>query len=77
MKGILIVPVINVFFCLFVFVFPQESVLICTLKWPDTTLEIIWIVAFAVLCFLLPGLIIVVSYSKILQVSLLCCQDMK
>ncbi|XP_027134316.1 free fatty acid receptor 4 [Larimichthys crocea] len=50
----------------------QESVLICTLKWPDTTLEIIWIVAFAVLCFLLPGLIIVVSYSKILQIAKSC-----
>lgn len=51
--------------------FSQEHVRICTLKWPDTTGEIVWNVAFTALCFLLPGLIIVISYSKILQVGLL------
>lgn len=50
---------------------PQDLVHICTLKWPDTAGEIVWNVAFTALCFLLPGLIIVGSYSKILQVSLL------
>ncbi|XP_059215640.1 free fatty acid receptor 4-like [Centropristis striata] len=47
----------------------QERVHICTLKWPDTTGEIVWNVAFTALCFLLPGFIIVVSYSKILQIA--------
>ncbi|XP_044069676.1 free fatty acid receptor 4-like [Siniperca chuatsi] len=50
----------------------QERVHICTLKWPDTTGEIVWNVAFTALCFLLPGLIIVVSYSKILQIAKHC-----
>uniref|UniRef100_A0A3Q3NGR8 Free fatty acid receptor 4 n=1 Tax=Mastacembelus armatus TaxID=205130 RepID=A0A3Q3NGR8_9TELE len=47
----------------------EELLYICTLKWPDTTGEIVWNVAFATLSFLLPALIIVVSYSKILQKS--------
>ncbi|KAG7512377.1 free fatty acid receptor 4 [Solea senegalensis] len=47
----------------------QEDVHICTLKWPDPTGEIVWNVSFTALCFLLPGLIIVVSYSKILQIA--------
>ncbi|CAK6953237.1 free fatty acid receptor 4-like [Scomber scombrus] len=50
----------------------QEHVHICTLKWPDTTGEIVWNVAFTTLCFLLPGLTIVVSYSKILQIAKSC-----
>ena len=50
----------------------QERLHICTLKWPDSTAEIVWNISFTTLCFLLPGLIIVVSYSKILQVGLLC-----
>nr|XP_020458959.1 free fatty acid receptor 4 [Monopterus albus] len=47
----------------------QEHVRICTLKWPDGTGPIVWSTAFATLCFLLPGLIIMVSYSKILQIA--------
>lgn len=71
MKGNLSVPAMNVF--LFIFMsFPQKRVHICTLRWPDTTAEIVWNVAFTALCFLLPGFIIVVSYSKILQVGFLC-----
>ncbi|XP_026165591.1 free fatty acid receptor 4-like [Mastacembelus armatus] len=50
----------------------QELLYICTLKWPDTTGEIVWNVAFATLSFLLPALIIVVSYSKILQIAKTC-----
>lgn len=50
--------------------FPQKREHICTLKWPDTTAEIVFNVTFVALCFLLPGVIIVVSYSKILQVGL-------
>ncbi|XP_049927789.1 free fatty acid receptor 4-like [Epinephelus moara] len=47
----------------------QERIHICTLKWPDKTGEIAWNVAFTALCFFLPGFIIVVSYSKILQIA--------
>uniref|UniRef100_A0A3Q3N8F6 Free fatty acid receptor 4 n=1 Tax=Mastacembelus armatus TaxID=205130 RepID=A0A3Q3N8F6_9TELE len=50
----------------------EELLYICTLKWPDTTGEIVWNVAFATLSFLLPALIIVVSYSKILQIAKTC-----
>uniref|UniRef100_A0A673BDT2 Free fatty acid receptor 4 n=1 Tax=Sphaeramia orbicularis TaxID=375764 RepID=A0A673BDT2_9TELE len=45
----------------------EDRVHICTLKWPDSTAEIAWNVAFTALCFLLPGIIIMCSYSKILQ----------
>ncbi|XP_035801186.1 free fatty acid receptor 4-like [Amphiprion ocellaris] len=45
---------------------------ICTLKWPDETGEIVWDVSFTALCFLLPGLIIGVSYRKILQIAKSC-----
>uniref|UniRef100_A0A3Q1FG23 Free fatty acid receptor 4 n=1 Tax=Acanthochromis polyacanthus TaxID=80966 RepID=A0A3Q1FG23_9TELE len=45
---------------------------ICTLKWPDETGEIVWDVSFTALCFLLPGLIIGTSYSKILQIAKSC-----
>lgn len=48
---------------------PQKRVRICTLKWPDAAGEIVWNVAFTALGFIVPGLIIVVSYSKILQVG--------
>ena len=67
--GKLSVPDINVFIFMS---FPQERLHICTLKWPDATGEIVWNVALTALCFLLPGVIIVVSYSKILQVGLFC-----
>uniref|UniRef100_A0A3B4ZFJ8 Free fatty acid receptor 4 n=1 Tax=Stegastes partitus TaxID=144197 RepID=A0A3B4ZFJ8_9TELE len=63
---------LSVFFTVMEVDFPnQKRVHICTLKWPDATGEIVWDVAFTALCFLLPGLIIVISYSKIIQVGLL------
>ncbi|KAM7408675.1 hypothetical protein PAMA_002413 [Pampus argenteus] len=64
---------LSLFFTVIEVDFPeQEHIRICTLKWPDTTGEIVWNVAFLALCFLLPGLIIVVSYSKILQIAKSC-----
>ncbi|KAM7385558.1 hypothetical protein PAMP_001638 [Pampus punctatissimus] len=64
---------LSLFFTVIEVDFPeQEHIRICTLKWPDTTGEIVWNVAFTALCFLLPGLIIVVSYSKILQITKSC-----
>lgn len=56
--------------CIFV-ISQQGHVHICTLIWPNTSGEIVWSVAFSALCFLLPGIIIMISYSKILQVGLL------
>ncbi|XP_042358528.1 free fatty acid receptor 4-like [Plectropomus leopardus] len=64
---------LSLFFTVMEVDFPeQERLHICTLKWPDRTGEIVWNVAFAALCFLLPGLIIVVSYGKILQIAKRC-----
>ncbi|XP_071336649.1 free fatty acid receptor 4-like [Trachinotus anak] len=64
---------LSLFFTVMEVDFPeQERVHICTLKWPDATGEIVWNVSFTALCFLLPGLIIVVSYSKILQIAKSC-----
>ncbi|KAF7247311.1 Free fatty acid receptor 4 [Varanus komodoensis] len=40
---------------------------ICTLIWPSIAGEIAWDVSFATVVFLIPGLVIVISYSKILQ----------
>uniref|UniRef100_A0A8C9PTC8 Free fatty acid receptor 4 n=1 Tax=Spermophilus dauricus TaxID=99837 RepID=A0A8C9PTC8_SPEDA len=42
---------------------------ICTLVWPSTPGEISWDVSFVTLNFLVPGLVIVISYSKILQIT--------
>ncbi|XP_010010469.1 PREDICTED: free fatty acid receptor 4, partial [Nestor notabilis] len=42
---------------------------ICTLVWPSTAGEIVWDVTFATVFFLVPGLVIVISYSKILQIT--------
>ncbi|XP_021255759.1 free fatty acid receptor 4 isoform X2 [Numida meleagris] len=44
-----------------------EEIQICTLDWPSHAGEIVWDVTYAVVVFLIPGLIIVISYSKILQ----------
>ncbi|XP_036979830.1 free fatty acid receptor 4-like [Acanthopagrus latus] len=55
----------------------QEHLHICTLRWPDATGEIVWDVAFTALCFLVPGLIIVASYSKILQIAKNCRQRLR
>ncbi|XP_071371513.1 free fatty acid receptor 4-like [Centroberyx affinis] len=64
---------LSLFFTVMEVDFPdQDNMHICTLKWPDATGEIVWNVAFTALCFLLPGLIIVISYSKILQITKSC-----
>ncbi|XP_044276020.1 free fatty acid receptor 4 [Varanus komodoensis] len=42
---------------------------ICTLIWPSIAGEIAWDVSFATVVFLIPGLVIVISYSKILQIA--------
>ncbi|XP_074502022.1 free fatty acid receptor 4-like [Sebastes fasciatus] len=61
---------LSVFFTVMEVDFPeQERLHICTLKWPDKTAEIVWDVSFTALCFLLPGFIIIASYSKILQIA--------
>ncbi|XP_030309595.1 free fatty acid receptor 4 [Calypte anna] len=46
-----------------------EDVQICTLVWPSIAGEIAWDVTFAIVFFLIPGLVIVISYSKILQIT--------
>ncbi|EPY82021.1 omega-3 fatty acid receptor 1 [Camelus ferus] len=45
------------------------EILICTLVWPSVAGEISWDVSFVTLNFLVPGLLIVISYSKILQIT--------
>ncbi|NWH58946.1 FFAR4 protein, partial [Geococcyx californianus] len=46
-----------------------QEMKICTLVWPSTAGETIWDVTFAIVFFLIPGLVIVISYSKILQIT--------
>ncbi|NXQ80348.1 FFAR4 protein, partial [Nyctibius grandis] len=46
-----------------------EEIQICTLVWPSIAGEIVWDVTFAVVFFVIPGLVIVISYSKILQIT--------
>ncbi|NWT46752.1 FFAR4 protein, partial [Chroicocephalus maculipennis] len=46
-----------------------EEIQICTLVWPSIGGEIAWDVTFATVFFLIPGLVIVISYSKILQIT--------
>ncbi|NXW84821.1 FFAR4 protein, partial [Alopecoenas beccarii] len=46
-----------------------ENIHICTLVWPSIAGEIAWDVTFAIVFFLIPGLVIVISYSKILQIT--------
>ncbi|XP_077206393.1 free fatty acid receptor 4 [Paroedura picta] len=59
--------------CLFFTVVPlrdrDQEAFICTLMWPSTAGEIAWDVCFTVVVFLIPGLVIVISYSKILQIT--------
>ncbi|XP_057592343.1 free fatty acid receptor 4 isoform X2 [Hippopotamus amphibius kiboko] len=61
--------------CIFFRVVPQrfpgadQEILICTLIWPSVAGEISWDVSFVTLNFLVPGLLIVISYSKILQIT--------
>ncbi|XP_020819807.1 free fatty acid receptor 4 [Phascolarctos cinereus] len=47
----------------------DKEVQICTLVWPNIGGEICWDVLFAIFNFLIPGLVIVISYSKILQIT--------
>ncbi|NXM78956.1 FFAR4 protein, partial [Serilophus lunatus] len=46
-----------------------QEIQICTLDWPSSTGEIVWDMSYAIIFFLIPGLIIVTSYSKILQIT--------
>ncbi|XP_032922511.1 free fatty acid receptor 4 isoform X1 [Catharus ustulatus] len=46
-----------------------QDIKICTLDWPTTAGEIVWDTTFAVVFFLIPGVVIVISYSKILQIT--------
>ncbi|XP_039086206.1 free fatty acid receptor 4 isoform X2 [Hyaena hyaena] len=61
--------------CVFFQVVPQrlsgrdQEIPICTLIWPSIAGEITWDVSFVTLNFLMPGLLIVISYSKILQTA--------
>nr|XP_003462454.1 free fatty acid receptor 4 isoform X2 [Cavia porcellus] len=61
--------------CVFFQVVPQrflgadQEIPICTLVWPSIAGEISWDVSFVTLNFLVPGLLIVISYSKILQIT--------
>ncbi|XP_028738739.1 free fatty acid receptor 4 [Peromyscus leucopus] len=47
----------------------DQEIPICTLDWPSRIGEISWDVFFVTLNFLVPGLVIVISYSKILQIT--------
>ncbi|XP_004450061.1 free fatty acid receptor 4 isoform X1 [Dasypus novemcinctus] len=47
----------------------HKEIPICTMVWPNIAGEISWDVSFAILNFLVPGLVIVISYSKILQIT--------
>ncbi|KAJ7324142.1 hypothetical protein JRQ81_017162 [Phrynocephalus forsythii] len=49
--------------------FQGQEVYICTLIWPSTIGEACWDACFAFVVFLMPGLVIVASYSKILQIA--------
>ncbi|NWV75801.1 FFAR4 protein, partial [Dasyornis broadbenti] len=46
-----------------------QDMQICTLVWPSTAGEILWDMTFAIVFFLIPGLVVVISYSKILQIT--------
>ncbi|NWV90255.1 FFAR4 protein, partial [Machaerirhynchus nigripectus] len=47
----------------------RRDIQICTLDWPSTAGETVWDTTFAIVFFLIPGLVIVISYSKILQIT--------
>ncbi|XP_004680674.1 PREDICTED: free fatty acid receptor 4 [Condylura cristata] len=47
----------------------EQEIQICTLVWPNIAGEISWDVSFVILNFLVPGSLIVISYSKILQIT--------
>ncbi|NXJ67508.1 FFAR4 protein, partial [Rostratula benghalensis] len=46
-----------------------QEMQICTLVWPSMAGEIAWDITFAIVFFLVPGAVIVISYSKILQIT--------
>ncbi|KAJ7396287.1 centrosomal protein of 55 kDa [Pitangus sulphuratus] len=50
---------------------PGQEIQICTLDWPSIAGEIVWDMTFAIVFFLIQGLVIVISYSKILQAKTL------
>ncbi|XP_017581349.1 PREDICTED: free fatty acid receptor 4 [Corvus brachyrhynchos] len=54
---------------LFITALLGSDIQICTLDWPSTAGEIVWDTTFATVFFLIPGLVIVISYSKILQIT--------
>ncbi|KAG8435211.1 hypothetical protein GDO86_013234 [Hymenochirus boettgeri] len=58
---------------LFFKVVPQNvngmEVQICTLVWPNIVEEIAWDISFIILDFLVPGLSIIISYTKILKIT--------
>ncbi|XP_053548891.1 free fatty acid receptor 4 [Bombina bombina] len=47
----------------------DQEVEICTLVWPTVGEEIAWDVSFIILDFLIPGLSIVISYTKIFKIT--------
>ncbi|RXM34983.1 Centrosomal protein of 55 kDa [Acipenser ruthenus] len=55
------------FFNVMTIITDSKEVKICTLMWPSEIGEIVWDIAFTGLDFVIPGLIIVTSYTKILQ----------
>ncbi|XP_056385528.1 free fatty acid receptor 4 [Hyla sarda] len=59
--------------CLFFNVITQKvnnrDVQVCTLVWPTAAEEIAWDISFIVLDFLIPGLSIIVSYTKIFKIT--------
>uniref|UniRef100_A0A8D0G996 Free fatty acid receptor 4 n=1 Tax=Sphenodon punctatus TaxID=8508 RepID=A0A8D0G996_SPHPU len=46
-----------------------EEAYICTLIWPNIEGETSWDVTFTTVVFLIPGAVLVISYSKILQIT--------
>uniref|UniRef100_A0A7M4FLB8 Free fatty acid receptor 4 n=2 Tax=Crocodylus porosus TaxID=8502 RepID=A0A7M4FLB8_CROPO len=59
--------------CLFFTVVRQpvggKEIQVCTLVWPSIAGEISWDITFSIVIFVIPGLVIVISYSKILQIT--------
>ncbi|XP_072335160.1 free fatty acid receptor 4-like isoform X2 [Scyliorhinus torazame] len=49
--------------------FKDQEHQICTLVWPNTAQEIIWDLSYGLFNFTIPGLIIVISYTKILKIT--------
>ncbi|XP_069812336.1 free fatty acid receptor 4 [Dendropsophus ebraccatus] len=47
----------------------NQDIQVCTLIWPTVAAEIAWDISFLVLDFLIPGLSIIVSYTKIFKLT--------